>query len=48
MMVIAKKTFSGDQVRGKAAVNASQMGMTGRDWSSSIVRWMTISGQPPK
>ena len=48
MTVIAKKTRIGVQSRGRAAVSASQIGMVGSDWSSSIRRWITRSGSPPK
>ena len=45
---MAKKTWIGVQSRGSAAVSASQIGMVGSDCSSSISRWITWSGMPPK
>ena len=48
MMVMAKKTCSGRQSCGRAAVIASQIGIVGSDCSSSIMRWMIMSSQPPK
>ena len=45
---MAKKTRSGGQLRGIAAVMASQIGIVGNDWRISMTRWMIISGAPPK
>ena len=48
MMVMAKKTCSGRQSCGRAAVITSQIGMVGSDCSSSMRRWMTWSIHPPR
>ena len=45
--VMAKNTWIGVQSRGKAAANASQIGIVGTDCSNSITRWITLSVLPP-
>ncbi len=45
--VMAKYTCCGDQLDGTAAARPIQSGMVGTERRISMIRWMTVSTQPP-